>query len=145
MRLLWLLCVALLLTGCPTGDGSTITIPPDVPPSTIPDGATVALLSGTWEGISTTSTGVQDYLTFEFYPSGDYLRVRVSLNHSLLATPYANVTADDRIGVDAADLQGNSGLFDATLDRIALRIDGTFATSNGSFDDTGDFYLEKQL
>ena len=136
---LWFLIAILLCLGCASTGGD----PVDVPPSTPPDAATVALLTGTWQGISHADNGLDDYLTFEFFPSGEFLRVRVFLNDGPLATPYADIQGD-RLTIDAADTSGTSGTFTGDLDRPNLKITGDFTSHINGSDQTGTFDVEKQ-
>ncbi|MCG3152076.1 MAG: hypothetical protein GEEBNDBF_01364 [bacterium] len=133
-----LLGVVMLLAGCE----AATTEAPLVPPSTVPDPAWVALVTGRWEGISTTTTGVEDYLDFTFWPDGVYARVRVEVNRRRLAEPYAELTGEE-VRIEIADLQGNSGQFLGTIAASAGTISGTFTLTFNGTTDQGTFTVTK--
>lgn len=126
-------------SGC---ESATATDPIFVPPSTIPDPATVALLTGRWAGISTATSGLEDYVDFTFRPEGEHARVRVDINQSRMAEPYANIVGD-AVRIDIADRFDNAGSFIGTLDRENLTISGTFSLFYNGSTDEGTFVVVK--
>lgn len=130
--------VVIWLVGCEAATPEA----PLVPPSTVPDPALVALVTGRWEGISTTTSGVEDYLDFTFWPDGVYARVRVEVNSRRLAEPFAELTGEE-VRIEIADLQGNSGQFLGTLASSAGTITGTFTLTFNGTTDQGTFTVTK--